>query len=103
MTKKIIDRLFKIAQASFDFNHRVGRRGKEWALESEVEYQAAKRILELEAALVPFAKYFENGLIGARNDTLVVGIYGRNRNDEPDGIELLAKHFKKADTLLRKK
>lgn len=90
MTKKIVERLINIARASFDFNHRAGRRGKEWSLENEVQYQAAKRIEALEAALEPFAKYHEFGLRGSRIDELVVGIHGYNLKNEPDCIELQA-------------
>lgn len=103
MTVKIVKRLLAIAQSSFDFNHRAGRRGKEWAIESEVTYQAAKRIEALEAALAPFAKYHELSLRGSRIDTFVVGTYSYNTQGEPDAIDLETRHFRKAATLLNKK
>lgn len=104
MTKKIITRLMNIATTSFDFNHRAGRRGKEWALESEITYQAAKLIEELEAALAPFAKYSNLGLNGSKPYKMVVSIYANDpKTNEPDGIELEARHFNKARTLLGKK
>src|SRR6218665_1297209 len=93
--------LLAIAQTSFGFNKRFGRRGPEWALDSEVTYQALKRIEELEKALEPFAKYGDVGLRGSRKDELVVGIYGINSSGEHDGIELKARHFHKAQTLLK--
>lgn len=63
---------------------------------------AVKRIEALEKALRPFAKYGELSA-SHRPDELVVGLAGYNSKDEPDGIDLLARHFSKADTVYRAK
>lgn len=99
---KLKNALFNIAQASFDFNYRWGRRGKEWAIDSEVTFQALKRIEELEKALEPFAKYANIALNGYRKDYDVIAIYGQNSAGELDHIELKARHFQKAESLLKK-
>lgn len=57
MTDDLIERLKARAMASFEANKSFGRKGKEWALETEPEWQAAsalsslqERVRELEGA-----------------------------------------------------
>jgi hypothetical protein len=45
----LCERLRKRARASFEANKNFGRKGKEWAIETEVEWQAANT-LERQAA-----------------------------------------------------
>lgn len=45
--QEMIERLDFIAKVKFDGNARAGRKGKDWAIETEIEWQAARMIERL--------------------------------------------------------
>lgn len=52
---ELADRLDNWAKADFEANKRFGRKGPEWAIESELGYRAARLLREMHEALEPFA------------------------------------------------
>lgn len=56
----LVERLRAKARASFEANKSFGRRGKEWAIDTETEWQAAAEIERLREALRPFADHADH-------------------------------------------
>ena len=56
MNKTLVEMLRHCARVKADSNASWGRKGPQWAVETEIEWQAANRIEKLEAALRPFAE-----------------------------------------------